>query len=309
MRKLLYAVGIATVLLFNTVNVKAASDVYYTNRNHIDMTEQEYNNLLALGFSEFHIDRMREDEFLENKDIEAELLSEKKQYVTITTHIVNGIKQRTYTVRTPEEYATYLQLQGQHVQFSGPSYNPNISGSFYDGMFYDTSYEHTTSISYVDDDVLRYTTSVIWDIMPDSDERYWDIMGVGIEANKIHIASSIEFYEEWTTTGNVDGYDDICAPKIQATGGSAMFELPSASLSALSQTLYFDIAKNQGVGTITSLDAVGCYAHATAYYDPTIPGGVYNSYRLTIAGYDIDNPYGGNYEEYYPATGYFIGSW
>jgi len=309
LRKLLYTVGFAAVLFFNATIVKAADEVYYTNRNGIEMTEQQYNNLLGLGFTELQIDRMNNNEFQKNKDVEAELVSTDKKYINIRTTIINGIKHRTIATMTEEEYEVF-KLQTQQMQSLGPIYNPNISGSAYDGIFYDTSLCETTSMSYVPaDNSLQFKLDLDWEELPPSNERFWDIMGIGIEQSKIHIGTTIDFREDWTTTSNVSDYDEVCAPKIQATGGSAMFRLPSASLSELSQYLYFRVYKNSGVGTITDLIAVGHSAHAIAYYDPDVPGGVYYNYDMTTIGLTVYPPYGSYYLMPGTATASFVGQW
>ena len=76
MKKYLYSIVFATLILMSTTVVKASNEVYYTNRENVEMTEKEYSNLLGLGFTEKQIYRMDEKTFLENKDIEGTVLKE-----------------------------------------------------------------------------------------------------------------------------------------------------------------------------------------------------------------------------------------
>ena len=92
MRKILYIVGLATMILINATAVSASNDIYYTSQKNIEMTEQEYNNLLNLGFTEDQINWMDRETFLDNKDIEATPVAHEKLIVKTTTVIRNGIK-------------------------------------------------------------------------------------------------------------------------------------------------------------------------------------------------------------------------
>ncbi len=306
MRKFLYTVGLATVILLNAAVVKASNDVYYTNINHLEMTEQQYNNLLNQGFTEEQIYRMDENEFLENKDVEASLISEEKKYIMTHTTLINGIKYTTSMVLNEQEYHEAM-LQAQQ-----PTYGLNASGSFYDGDYWDSVFEVVTRIAGINDDVFRYKLDVYWDNMPT--EKYYDIMGIGIDASDVHIGSGISFRQDWQTYSDVFDYSLTCYPKDESTGGSVIFELPDVSTSSLKnlrQYMYFYVYKNTGVGTLNHLEAAGSYAHADTNYYPgsDAPNGLYNNYTTNLGGIDINPPFASHYNIIGPVTAAFIGTW
>ena len=304
MRNFLYTVGLATVILLNAAVVRASNEVYYTNLNNLDMTEQQYQNLLNQGFTEEQISRMDENEFQENKDVEATLVSENKKYMRMRTHLINGIKYTTSSVLSEEEYHEAL------LQANNPIHTRNIQGDYYDGDFWDEIFEIVTRIANINDDVFRYKLDVYWDTMPT--DKYYDIMGIGFNANKIHIGSGISFREDWQTYSDVFDYLTDCYPKSESTGGSVIFELPDVSTSSLknmSQYMYFYVVKNANVGTLSQIEAAGGYAHATAYYDPEETNGLYYNYTVNLGGIDIDSPYRSHYNIVGPVIGYFVGNW
>ena len=306
MRKFLYTVGLATVILLNAAVVKASNDVYYTNLNHLEMTEQQYNNLLNQGFTEEQIYRMDEDEFLENKDVEANLISEEKKYIKMHTTLINGIKYTTSTVLSE------LQYQEALLQAQQPTYSPNVSGSYYDGDYWDAMFEIVTRIANINDDVFRFKMDVYWDTMPT--DKYYDIMGMGFDVNKVHIGTDIFFRQDWQTYSNVFDHSIDCYTKDESTGGSVIFELPDVSTSSLknmSQYMYYYVYKNTGVGTLYNIQAVGSYAHADTYYNPSplVTNGLYSNFTTNIAGIDIDAPYRSHYDIIAPVVASFVGTW
>ena len=78
MKRILYTILVAALVFSSAVVVKASGEVYYTNDEGIQMTQTEYHNLLELGFTEKQIARMDYATFMDNKDIEATLVSEVK---------------------------------------------------------------------------------------------------------------------------------------------------------------------------------------------------------------------------------------
>lgn len=296
---------IAALMLFNAVRVNASNDAYYTNRDGIEMTEEEYNNLLGQGFTTDQIYRMKEDEFEANKDIQATLVAETQQYVKTTYTLRNGIT--TYQSQVLSEDELEVQLnQLNMMQSLQPINSPNVWGSFEDGVSWDTFKSLTTYIACLDDSYMRYKMDMQYVTIPSTSERYYDLIGIAIEANKVFIASPLMFREDWVTTGNTFGYDDTGYYKIDQYGGSFLFELPGGSLQLLESYLYYNVEKKNGVGTITYLAASGDYAHAYNSVDYH----VMNYYTLdNIGGFSFGNPYGGVFDGIAMAVGTFVGEW
>ena len=301
MKKYLYNLVIATLILISTTVVQASNEVYYTNKNNIEMTEKEYNNLLGLGFTERQIETMDNEIFLDNKDLEATFLEKQTKYELVTTNIRNGIKYTTRKEITKEEAIKEKEKQSQNQNGSkGPS------GNYYDGVSYDYYIKQiTTTITGLGDTLMRFKVDSEWITMPSA--RYYDIIGIGIESNKVSVASTLVFRENWLTTGNVEGYTTTCYPKTESTGGSAVFKLPTGSMQQLKSYLYFNVAKKSGVGTITELFASGDYAHATSSLNPN---NILSNYTINYgSGLIISSAYSNYFDNMSIAVASFVGTW
>lgn len=302
MRKILYTFLFVTILIANINIVKANENAYFTNREGIEMTEVEYHNLLELGFTDKQIDRMDYTTYINNKDIEATLVSEATNYYKTTTYFRNGIQYQTSELLTKEEMDEILKnKQEQNPQVD----NTRTSGNYYNGLFADDYKAVTTRIAYIDDNnVMRFKTDTYWFQMPS--QRSYDIVGIGIEPSKVEIDAAIIFRQDWQTTGGTYGSSTACAPKEQTTGGSVLFQLPSGSLSTLESSIYFDVSKKSGVGTISSLYATGDYAHAIV----SVSNNAYYYYSVNHGtGIVVSNPYANSYDSIVPAQAAFSGTW
>jgi len=238
--------------------------------------------------------------FQKNKDIEARIVARDKKYVKTTTIMRNGIKFHTSEYLTEEEMLEEVQAAKEQPPYS----TRGVPGTYYNGG-QETDYKAIQMIIMnINDDVMRYKLDTYWYIMPSN--RSYDIMGIGIEANKVQINSGIDFREDWWTTSNTTDHTTGMYEKIESTGGVILFPLPSGSLDSLEQYMYFNVIKKSGVGTIYSLTATGDYAHATA----TVSNNVYNYMSVNVAGgIVIDNPYANSFDEMSAAMANFIGTW
>lgn len=299
MRKILYIVGLATMILINATAVSASNDIYYTNQKNIEMTEQEYTNLLNLGFTENQIDWMSEDIFRENKDIEATLVSHEKLIVKTTTVIRNGIKRCYNQILTQEELEELLS----HPQRQQPPAGINVYGNFYDGMAYDSVKEIDMRIAIYDDYYGRLKLDTYWDYIPNY--RYNDLSGIYYNSSLVHRAGYVSHLQYYITTSGVHGEDESMYVNTTSNSAVIMFELPSGSLSTLESYMYFTIQKNENIGTITELYATGDYAHA-GY---SVPTDVINNVTMSSTGLWISNTYDNYYDDMSVAVAHFVGGW
>ena len=300
MKKILYTFLFAALILVSAPNVFATSDAYYINNEGLSMTEKQYNNLLNQGFTEKQIARMDSQTFMDNKDIEAEIVASKKNFVKTTTVLRNGIPVRSSEILTEEEIMNEVQEAKEQPRYSLQS----VSGSYYNGVAY-TDYKviHTVIVN-LNEDTMRYKLDTYWLEMPS--QRSYDIMGIGVEASKVQVNSGIIFREDWWKTSGTSGYTTTCYPKTQSTGGSVMFPLPSDSINDLEQYMYFTVDKIPGVNTVTSLTATGDYAHATV----SVTNSVYNYFSVNyFTGLVINSPYLNSYDEMDEAVANFVGTW
>ena len=300
MKKFIYTFLIAALIITNALVVNASNEVYYTNNKGIQMNEKEYNNLLGLGFTEDQIASMSTQTFMDNKDIEATLVSEVVQYYKTTTVIVNGIQYHTSKIISEEEMLDEMQKHaGQNT------YLPRTaSGYYYNGLAYDDYKSLTTRIAYQEDDLMRLKLDVHWFTMPIV--RSLDIMGIGFEADKVQQYSSAYFIQTWHVLGGNFGDSESCYPKNESTGVSVMFELPSGQLTSLESSMYFTVAKKTGVNTVYSFYASGDYAHATT----SVSNAVYNYFSINYGtGLVIDSPYHNSYDAIDISQAMFAGTW
>ena len=299
MKKYLYSLVFATLILVSTTVVKASNEVYYTNKENIEMTESEYNNLLGLGFTEKQIYRMDEQTFLDNKDIEGTVLSVDEKYIRNYTILRNGITTYHSEEITEEEAINDRKLQSQNPPLRGPA------GNYYDGVVATTTIKVKAKIIGISNTRMRFMTDVDWFTIPSY--RYNDIIAAGFESSKVQMASSVYFRQDWMDGNGNDGYGIGCTPKEETNGGSAIFSLPSGSLSQLESYLYYNVKKADGVGTITELYSSGDYAHGTSYVSQS---DLYSHYDVTSGvGISMDSTYGSLYQSNTAAHATYIGSW
>lgn len=299
MKKILYTFLVAALILVSAPEVLATSDIYYTNNEGLSMTEEQYNNLLNQAFSEKQVESMDLQTFTDNKDIQAQIVAQVKKYVKTTTSVRNGIEFHTSEFLTEDEI-----MQEVEATKNNPPYpSRDATGTYYNGIAY-TSYKVVqTYIVNLDDDTMRYKVDIHWLQIPTT--RSYDIMGIGIESNKVQINSGLNFRETWWAS-NSEHYATSCYPKYENTGGTVMFLLPSGSLQSLEAYLYFTVDKKAGVNTVTTLSAAGDYAHATT----SVSDDAYNYFSTNIVtGIEIDNPYANSYDEMSEAVASFVGTW
>lgn len=296
MKKYLYNLVFAALILFSTTEVLASNEVYYTNRGNIAMTENEYNNLLELGFTEKQIELMDNTTFEENKDIEATLISTNKRYYRASTMIRNGIRYHS-TVEITKEEAEEIKKQAQ---------NPTrTSGSFYDGLIGDSALEVADYITAIGNTYMRFKTDATWLVPPT--ERYNDILGIGFESAKAQFATTVVFKESWEKSDLTFGNTTVCSPVEQSTGGSAVFKLPTGSMLYITSYVYFNVMKQPGVGTITDLTIGSEYAHATSNISTS---NILGHYSVNYGnGILLDSTLAPYFYESGVATAYFVGTW
>lgn len=268
---------IALLVLF--VSVEQVNATKYENYFGVEMTNEEYNTLLNLGFSEDEIYHMDETTYLENRDLDANLVSkDTKYYKTIYTDLAG----------TPAA-----------VEITEDEYNNQSSLSARGSVT--TEYKQMVTTLSQNGSKYRYKVSLAWRSLPST--RSYDIIGVGFEDN-VYINSSVyfNFYycnSSGTCTTDATYYDK----KKTSTGGSAVYKLPT-SIVSLSATLYYDVSKNTS-STITHLEMCGDYSHATK----TISVSNISDYNISINGVELQSGTIGYYDSIPCATSTWSGSW
>ena len=227
---------VVSIFVVNVGRPKASSN--YVNYYGIEMTNDEYNTLLNLGFSDDEIKYMDERTFEENKDLDATLVAITHKYLKIIYPMYGA------------SYVTELTEQQFYEQTSGQVAAPLGEVT--------TQWIHEVATISQNGSKYRYKNSVNWTNLPP--DRYFDVIGIGFD-NAVAIDSSIYFnYGYMNASGNYTTSTLYYNKKSTATGGTTTYKLPSTMYS-LSANIYFDVSKNT-TDTLTMLEFCGDYAHS-----------------------------------------------
>lgn len=252
----LFVYGLVSLIAFTLCAGQAkASD--YINYFGIEMNNQEYNNLLNLGFAEDEIYYMDEQTFEENKDISATLVATNEKFY-----------KSIYTNLDGESYS---------VEISEEEYNNQ--GLVAPAGTVTTEYKRMVSTMSQSGSTFRYKVTLGWLNMPSV--RSYDIIGIGFE-DDIYISSSVYFnYSYCNASGDCTTATDYYTKKKTSTGGSAVFKFPSSARS-LTAVLYYDVSKDT-TNTITELTMCGDYSHATT----NVSYSSYSNHSITLDGIQL----------------------
>jgi len=266
-----------------TLSIGVAYASNYVNYRGISMTDEEYNNLINLGFTEDEIYYMGEDMFNQNKNIESSLESvNEKYYKTIYTDLNGG------------NYSTELTEDEYNNQSSN-----NMRG------YVETSYKKlVTTISKNSDNSFRFKSSLIWKQFPAV--RSYDIIGMGFNNNNIYINAGLVFgYYYCDSSGNCPESTAHYNRKELSTGGGVVYKLPSGDIRGLGAVLYYDVKKIDSSQTITFLEMCGDYSHATA----NVSQSNISDYSVNINGIQLLSGLVGYYDEIPCSSTEWGGTW
>ena len=288
MKRKIIAMLLVIFLVPNFVHAKVIEP--YINNNGIEISDNDYINLLNLGFTEFEIENMNLDEFNSNHNLIGNIVSsETKYYKNVTRYDNNNnlISNNDYEI-TLTDY------------ISGEQTNINLP---YGNGYVETNYKKMTTqiISVVNK--YRYKVTVQWKSIPSV--RSYDIIGIGINSNVV-IDSGITFQQDYCYSNGTCYSSNVSMVKTLSSGGGALFCLPSSSnVSSMSSYLYFNVNKKNTGSIITSQHAYGDYAHAvkttyTSYYD---------HFSVTQAGIVLDSTSVNSYDTMSSAIASWSGNW
>ena len=218
------------------------------------MTQTEYQTLLNLGFSADEIYHMPKEIFEENKDLlAASLISRTQKYYKTVIPTYGS----SYVVEVTEE--EYYNHDNNLLSTVETYYNTIIGTIAANGSLY------------------RYKEVMAWNSLPSV--KSYDVIAIGFNG-LVHINGYSSFYNMYTDSNDNDYYStDYYDKEYSDTGGTTTYELPSNFVGATA-VYYFDVAKDAGAGTITSLAMCADYAHALQ----TVTGMQASSHIVNISG-------------------------
>lgn len=269
---------LAMALTF-TLYIGQVSASVYKNYFGIEITNQEYNNLLNLGFSEDEIYYMSEETFESNKDLSATKVAEnQKYYKTIYT----GLDGQSYSVEI---------TKGEYDNQSLMDTRGTVT----------TEYKNMVTVISKQTSTFRYKVTVGWNRMPST--KSYDIIGIGF-SDDVYISSPVYFnYHYCDSDENCTTSTIYYDRQKTATGGAAVYKIPTGIVS-LTAVLYYDVAKDT-TDTITRLDMYGDYSHATTNvgYDE------YTDYSINRYGINLSVDNASYYDAIPCAQSTWHGTW
>lgn len=277
-----FLIAIVVVVSAMAFNISHPLAIENTIRNYfgIEMTQDEYNTLLELGFTEDEIYYMNEETYEENKDLDATLLTRNTTYYKTVVPMFG----MSYSVQvTPYEYFNHgdSQVLGSIITY----YREEVATISQNGTKY------------------RYKLTTGWLNWPSV--ASYDITAIGFD-NSVYISSNQVFFTytyadpSWNYTTSSVYYDK----KKTAYGGSAVYLMPSNVVS-LTSNIYFDVKKNT-TDTLTSLTMCGDYAHAGTAVTQTQAA----NHSISSGGIELDPTIYSYYDETPCAYGTITGiSW
>jgi hypothetical protein len=242
-KRIISSFVLLALLVFPTfVKADENEEFSYINYYGIEMNYDEYSTLKELGFNENEIYHMDMETFNANKDLEATLLAREDKYFK-TVYPTYG---NAYTVEVTEE--EYNNSDNNKLSLRGEQTTP---------------YKHIVTTISANSNKYRYKISVTWRQIP-SVKKY-DIIGIGYE-DLVHIYNSVIYFGYFYSTSGSDYSSTMCFDqKVTDYGATTVYKIPEGiTLTGLASTLYYDVVKDAGVGTLTSLWMCGDYAHATS---------------------------------------------
>ena len=270
---------IATTCFITNITVSSARE--FVNYNGIKMTNDEYNTLLNLGFTKSQIYHMDEKTYLENKDLDAKLVSQSQRYYK-TEYPMYG---NSYTVEISKE--EYDSVDAKKVSIRG---------------IVDTAYKTVVSSISQNGNKYRYNVSTMWKTMPST--RSFDIIGIGFN-DYVYIDGLVNFgYTYANSAGTYTTSGLYYNKKNTSSGGSAVYKLPTGTINSLSASLFYDVSKSTS-NTITLLTICGDYSHAQSAVSQSNVA----DYGIGISGISLGPTLAGHYDAIPCAMDYANVNW
>ncbi|WP_445505870.1 hypothetical protein [Niallia sp. 03091] len=252
------------------------------NKNNLELTVEEFNNLISLGFTKEDIENMDKEEFDLNKNLKGKVIGSTTQYLKITEPIQSKLSTQENTSPKPtivnlDEQTYYEELAKENESTGSVSKSASDSTS--------TSYKKmTTSIIYLSYNNYRLKNNVNWDKIPFY--TYVDVTGVGINQSYWAPNPNTQYGKQnWKTWSYCNGYQYGSAEystgsskwEKGAGGYSLRINLPNTEtyggcaadkVEDLSSYMYYSVSP---LTSTNRLDAYGHYAHQEANYT-LVPG-------------------------------------
>ena len=299
-KKILGLFALMLTILFSTSNVDALSlneNGKYKNYYGIEMTQQQIENLVNLGFTDEQIEVMEHNEFNINKDLIGDVVSQKSVYYKNTYVYINPAFV-AYSVNANDNYLVYSEEVTEDEYYNASIEEETeitpyelINGST------TTEYKKLTSTIIAVNNRYRLKADMSWRKMPKV--RYKELFTltmdswVSLAPNTIH-AKQIATRDNpcdkvterltsnpLTTKQTPDGYavsfklpSDSTCKYVYETSLGPTTSTKNKPVNSISSYIYYEI--NPSTSPIKTLNAYADYAHGTKTItiDPTLSLGL-----------------------------------
>ena len=275
------------LLIFMLGPVVVFASENYVNYYGIEMNEEEYANLLGLGFTEDEIYHMESEEFNANKDIESSLEAVSTKYY-VSTSRYDSLGRVIFSNTT---------------EVSEAEYNDSSIMTRNGTAEIETAYKRMTTTISQAGTKYRYKVTLTWKQMPKV--RSYDIIGIGLEPALVYRNSSLVFNQTYCISNNCTNTATYSMANYSTAGAGVSFKLPtSTSITGLRSYFYYDVSKEYD-GTLTVMYADGDYAHATS----SITAGNATGFYVNQVGIMLDSGIASYYDSISSAEAEWNGSW
>ena len=185
------------MLLICNSNVDA--DSFYINRNGIEISQSQYNNLLELGFVDDEIYNMSIEEFDYNKDIRGDVVTSDERYFKTIILYENEEALKNEDDNMIRDVFTYEVDDEEYNNSEKLSGNISFFANGVDTAPATVNYKKlTTTISYISSsNRYRFKNSLEWKKMPKV--RSYDLSGIAIGTfNVTPVSGSQKSYYNYT---------------------------------------------------------------------------------------------------------------
>ena len=187
-------------------------------------------------------------------------------------------------------------------EISEEEYNLGEEEQSRSNIIVETTYKKMTVTIVKSQSVYKYTIKLHWKNMPST--RSFDIIGLAYYGSVEPYLSPI-FEQEYCLSNGNCYTSSTHYPRQENNTVSALFELPTGSLTSLDQTLFVVVGKKNPNSTIISQKAVGDYAHATS----NVTLGATWGYTMSMGGISLAASVITSYDEISTAQATWSGTW
>ena len=290
----LILVTICFITLFSPHTLALEDRTIIINNHNISISQKEYSNLQSLGYSDYQIKNMNEDEFELNKNLSAVKIAESSKYIKVVEYYDteefnnyygdNAEKSRTVSITIPipiyieeveltkEQYLieSAIKSEPQVVQFPKATRSDRIANATATSSY---KVMHT-GILKLGTGQYRVRNDLIWTQMPVN--RGEDLLKTQVSKNVIPNDDTRYGKQMWTLCNGNDCIEDeqiyTSTSSKWVTGGlydrtlqqnlkdDEWIGLKYYNVTFLQVYMWYDLTKNYS-GTINVLDAYGEYKH------------------------------------------------